>query len=679
MPDRAYVHSLIDSRNRWLNSAKVNASSMWSDGPDSAAATSGATSASPLYFGSFRIPPASTEEGLITINSLVTYPAATANTFRYEIHREHGNDGDWSDALFSGDVIAATGKLGGVTAWYSDIFFHPSPREWLVVHVFTNAIVHAGTKLNAVTLVEGPSSGASATWPTNISTAAIGTPDRPDDAYLLRWIQRAQEHVMTRYPRTIGCHTFEDRTSAVATAKSYQYLVARGPRTDVCQLWVRAYISGAGNGTLAAFCDTGAGTTATGTNVATVTSTPAWFSIPDVGGWTANSPHVFKLTATPPAARTITVTDIVLVENEAPASAFVYTTGGRNDPVPERFFPLDAGRVGDSAPIVAGYRLGTTQARWTDRQTLAQNAIFCAHRRVASLVGDRIGRNGATGAADANTNSTRGAYPTAAAAVESDYLWQGKHQTSRGASSLQVFIRPRRVGVTDKTLQPRFALDMGTGAGMTEVPGATRDYVTGSLGTQRVHGPSGVGPFEAWVPIGAAIAVTEGQTYELGIRAGFLAITTGVGTGSADAAVLDGVVVVEVAAENEASKVYFYGANTAAVNIPGSSFATRTVASAAEFTARHLRVRVDLTHTGGTNLEVKLTSPTGTSCILRVASVTASLALWYSDDNIGDTSPANPLSVFAGETSLGTWTLTATDTAGVGTVGSITGFGVEIS
>ncbi|MCP3979687.1 MAG: hypothetical protein GY716_10230 [bacterium] len=88
-----------------------------------------------------------------------------------------------------------------------------------------------------------------------------------------------------------------------------------------------------------------------------------------------------------------------------------------------------------------------------------------------------------------------------------------------------------------------------------------------------------------------------------------------------------------------------------------------------------INVHVDISHSYIGDLRVLLTSPDGTSVVLhdRSGGGTNDLRTWYDTE----TAPVDSLSVFAGETAYGTWTLRVEDHAG-GDTGTIDDWSLEI-
>jgi len=98
-----------------------------------------------------------------------------------------------------------------------------------------------------------------------------------------------------------------------------------------------------------------------------------------------------------------------------------------------------------------------------------------------------------------------------------------------------------------------------------------------------------------------------------------------------------------------------------------------TIATGAEI--EEVRVLVDITHTFIGDLQVELTSPQGTKVLLhdRSGSGTNNILGTYGVD----LSPAQPLSAFTNESSVGTWTLRVSDQAG-GDQGALNDWSLEI-
>ena len=118
------------------------------------------------------------------------------------------------------------------------------------------------------------------------------------------------------------------------------------------------------------------------------------------------------------------------------------------------------------------------------------------------------------------------------------------------------------------------------------------------------------------------------------------------------------------------------------INIPSfgntSHVITSTINITDDTTITDLNSTINITHVWAGDMELMLTSPNGTSVIMLVNSAcddgTDNIAVTYDDDASGPLNcsttapavggtiqPANPLSVFNGESTLGDWILTATD------------------
>jgi len=118
---------------------------------------------------------------------------------------------------------------------------------------------------------------------------------------------------------------------------------------------------------------------------------------------------------------------------------------------------------------------------------------------------------------------------------------------------------------------------------------------------------------------------------------------------------------------------------TSSVDVPKPIDDNATVESllhyAHDVLIEDLDVFVNIAHTYQGDLTVTLVSPEGTSCVLhdRTGSGTDDIVTWYDDE----TEPAEPLSVFVGESAYGNWTLIVTDSAGSDT-GSLDEWKLEI-
>jgi hypothetical protein len=241
------------------------------------------------------------------------------------------------------------------------------------------------------------------------------------------------------------------------------------------------------------------------------------------GSWTANSVHDVKVRgfagrkSDGTANGRITVPAVALHEDAHSTSG--YLVGGDLTPTEWTARAWNAPRHG--SPIVASYAGTDLTKRYTDRIRTAKSLLLSGMRH-AVLIEDSLFRNDA-GDLLASTKASN----TAA-----DQLFVGVRKPSYGVATVDVWGFVRRSGVTgaDSAIYPRFSVWLDD----TEVDGAN---VT--LGAT----PDDLLP--RWIRI-ARVGVTANTLTQIEVKAGFV---TRNGTGSAaanDAAVLDGVRIIEI-------------------------------------------------------------------------------------------------------------------------------------
>lgn len=337
-------------------------------------------------------------------------------------------------------------------------------------------------------------------WP-NVRLAAWSTADRPDDVYRLDRLDRQLSHVENMRRRPLGQHSLLSGVSA--SAQSFRYLLVTGPQLIGATAWVYLSSSNANAPSIEVFID---GVSA-GSTTGAATTDGQWISRAVASGaLTANTTHEVKITVTPGAGATLTVTGLGVYDaDEYTGSDFSADTMPTRRQSPTTVSPGDAILAATTGGSLSG-------VSFFDRATTASNALFVAASRAQHHVADVPGQ---------------GAAATSAAAASPATLYRAKHLVSRGVDTLLLWACvDTHQSVASVAPGVVFA---ATGFSLPET-GAT---------FRSVFGCSGV-----WIFLGS-LAVTE-ETIE------DLAITCYVNDTSASKGSLRGVHLVEIPREDSA-------------------------------------------------------------------------------------------------------------------------------
>lgn len=564
--DRALLWSALQSRVDFLDEARPRACG-WAEGPQGrecviGAITSLGSDALPNDFGTLILPPVGNGNGAITAWLYVSERTAGYDpTYRAEVVR-----------LTPGAALPAFGPgidIGTPTAvgWISVDLQIPQDGETYGVRFTSTATVSSGgsQRVGTIAVLAKPSSteldGTAVPTSTTfeeLSLADLGDADRPDDVYAARRLRRQQGHVACRYPRVLGQHSFAvckaARLGVGAIDDSQKvivrYKVPRGPRVSSCTLGLYLVQTLDGlpvtGGRYAVDVDKGAGlvsaiaaTNIAGTSLQWITATipAANFDADEthevvVSCWAAQAGDGI-------AINTMTVLAVDIFEDEyTTADIMVGAEAAPSRSVAGRWAAYEQGRE-----IVGDHAAGDDEDNRADILTLATSTAFQALRRSAKLVEDYIFRILTGTSADSEYYRNASQIP-----LSSPFpLFFAKERIGYGCDSFEVWIVPGRVGTVDAygdgAMEPTWELYVdGTATGLTFTRAAT---AFGDLGESaevlnRSRRAFRLGTF----------AVTENTTYVLEVRCGWATATGDDATPTSDAAVLEGVMVRQLARED---------------------------------------------------------------------------------------------------------------------------------